>query len=92
MNLNSRAIFSSMDEVQLDVCDIRGESCFKVIWKQIPIGLLKQDKNDCWRYCKDLKGEFWSIKEYAEKDAAIDDFIKVRKELDEFRIRMIMGK
>jgi hypothetical protein len=81
-----------MNEVELDVCNVRGNKCLKVIWMQVPIGLIKQDENGSWRNTKELKGEFWSMNEHTDKETAVNELIQERKELDEFRLRMITGK
>ena len=81
-----------MNEVNLSVCTVRGNSCVKVTWRNIAIGLTREDDNGKWLYTKDLKGEFWSLHISENKDTAIDQLIAERAKLDDFRLRMITGK
>jgi hypothetical protein len=81
-----------MSKIVLDECKARGHACIKVIWNNVPIGLIRQDENEQWRYDKDLVGEFWSLNEFTDKEQAIAELVSKRQELDEFRVRQLTGK
>jgi hypothetical protein len=81
-----------MKDIQLTECKVRRRDCSKVIWKDIPIGLITVENNSAWRYSKDLKGEFWSLNEFTKKEDAVDELIVKRQQLDDFRLKMLAGE
>ena len=80
-----------MKDIQLIECKVRSRDCFKVIWRDIQIGLVTVENNSVWRYSKDFKGEFWSLNEFCQKEAAVNELINERQQLDDFRLKMLAG-
>ena len=78
-----------MDEIELKNCTVRRRECEKVIWKDIPIGLIFSEPDSQWRITTDLKGEFWTLNDYETKDSAIADLVQKRQELDDYRVNLI---
>ncbi|MCM8528800.1 MAG: hypothetical protein NE327_19915 [Lentisphaeraceae bacterium] len=80
-----------MDEIELKNCTVRKRQCEKVIWNNIPVGLIFAEEDGTWRLTTDLKGEFWALAVVDSKDSAIRNLIQKRQELDEYRVNLLQS-
>ena len=80
-----------MDEIELRNCTVRKRDCEKVIWKAIPVGLILSETDGTWRFTTDLKGEFWNFDVLDSKDSAINNLVRKRQELDDYRVKLLQN-
>ena len=78
-----------MDGIELKNCTVRRRECEKVIWNDIPIGLIFHEVDSSWRITTDLKGEFWTFDEFQTKELAINSLIQKRQDLDDYRVNLL---
>ena len=80
-----------IDNTKEQECSVQGRICFKIAWNKIPIGLVTEI-DSVWHFSREMKGEFWSLNSYDSKESAIEQLVKDRQDLDEFRINLLSGK
>ena len=78
-----------MNKVQLKEVTVKKKDCHKVIWRNIPIGLIYEETDGQWRFSSELKGEFWSLNTFSSIQEACDELLKKRQELDKFRLSQL---
>jgi hypothetical protein len=81
-----------MDDIELIERTVGSRDCLSLKWRKISIGLIFEENSDNWRISTDLKGEFWALEEFNDKDAAIQALIDKKTELDNFRIQQLSGQ
>lgn len=81
-----------MSEIELISKIIKSKECFSVKWRNIPSGLVLQETEGKWRTTMDLKGEFWDLETYPDRDTAVAKLLDKKKALDEYRMSQLSSK